>query len=267
MRSAHDCAEGGLAVTLAECAFGTGGIGLDVDLAVGSNAAASALADGATLFSESASRVVVSVARAQLGAFLDAREGARRPGARDWNDRNPAHPRLNQRADLRSISPCRMPRPSGIRPGKVLQAASCIDEAEHDDQAENRCTKTTAGRQPRRGWRSARQIQGRVRRVRHLRPSRSRQPDLSRALRAAASRAGERGHRGIRRRTKCASRSRWATSPMRSPRRRSRSCPATSPSATSAIRRPATASVDNAQPHPDRLRARADRHRRTTATS
>ena len=31
LRSAHDCAEGGLAVTLAECAFGTGGVGLRVD--------------------------------------------------------------------------------------------------------------------------------------------------------------------------------------------------------------------------------------------
>ena len=32
IRSAHDCAEGGLAVTLAECAFGTGGMGLTVDI-------------------------------------------------------------------------------------------------------------------------------------------------------------------------------------------------------------------------------------------
>ena len=32
IRSAHDCAEGGLAVTLAECAFSTGGIGLNVDV-------------------------------------------------------------------------------------------------------------------------------------------------------------------------------------------------------------------------------------------
>jgi phosphoribosylformylglycinamidine synthase II len=30
--SAHDCSDGGIAVTLAECAFDTGGIGLDVDL-------------------------------------------------------------------------------------------------------------------------------------------------------------------------------------------------------------------------------------------
>ena len=32
LRSAHDCSDGGLAVTLAECAFDTGGIGCDVDL-------------------------------------------------------------------------------------------------------------------------------------------------------------------------------------------------------------------------------------------
>ena len=46
----------------------------------------------------------------------------------------------------------------------------------------------------------ARQTQGRMRRVRHLRSSRSRQPDLPRPLRAAASRPGERGHRRIGRR-------------------------------------------------------------------
>ena len=32
IRSAHDCAEGGIAVTLAECTFGTGGIGLKVEV-------------------------------------------------------------------------------------------------------------------------------------------------------------------------------------------------------------------------------------------
>ena len=59
LRSAHDCAEGGLAVTLAECAFGTGGVGLTVDLTpVDASAAWTSVA---TLFSESASRVVVSV--------------------------------------------------------------------------------------------------------------------------------------------------------------------------------------------------------------
>ena len=32
IRSAHDCSDGGLAVTLAECAFDTGGIGAEVSL-------------------------------------------------------------------------------------------------------------------------------------------------------------------------------------------------------------------------------------------
>ena len=55
IRSAHDPSDGGIAVTLAECAFDTGGIGCDVDLpAAGSRV-------DATLFSESASRAVVTV--------------------------------------------------------------------------------------------------------------------------------------------------------------------------------------------------------------
>jgi phosphoribosylformylglycinamidine synthase II len=69
LRSAHDCAEGGLAVTLAECAFGTGGIGLTVDVAAPPDVPADWSAAFA-LFSESASRAVVSVARDRLGALL-----------------------------------------------------------------------------------------------------------------------------------------------------------------------------------------------------
>ncbi len=62
LRSAHDCADGGVAVTLAECCFDTGGIGCSVDLASPSAAGlSSALATDATLFGESASRIVVSV--------------------------------------------------------------------------------------------------------------------------------------------------------------------------------------------------------------
>jgi phosphoribosylformylglycinamidine synthase subunit PurL len=68
LRSAHDCAEGGVAVTLAECAFGTAGVGLTVDLtAVDASAAWTSVA---TLFSESASRVIVSVAREHVGDVL-----------------------------------------------------------------------------------------------------------------------------------------------------------------------------------------------------
>jgi phosphoribosylformylglycinamidine synthase len=68
LRSAHDCAEGGLAVTLAECAFGTGGVGASVDVAA--VAAPAPWTSVATLFSESASRVVVSAAREHVGALL-----------------------------------------------------------------------------------------------------------------------------------------------------------------------------------------------------
>jgi phosphoribosylformylglycinamidine synthase len=59
IRSAHDCSEGGLAVTVAECCFSTG-FGASVDVPA---VAVSAPEFGpvATLFAESASRVVVSV--------------------------------------------------------------------------------------------------------------------------------------------------------------------------------------------------------------
>jgi phosphoribosylformylglycinamidine synthase len=65
IQSAHDCSDGGAAVTLAECAFDSGGIGLDVDLP-------SEGGPSATLFGESASRAIVSVRpgdRAALAAL------------------------------------------------------------------------------------------------------------------------------------------------------------------------------------------------------
>ena len=73
IRSAHDCAEGGFAVALGECCFDTG-LGVTVDLA-GVAAAESSFGDIATLFGESASRVVVSVAPA-AAADLFARAAA-----------------------------------------------------------------------------------------------------------------------------------------------------------------------------------------------
>ncbi len=73
IRSAHDCAEGGLAVTVAESCFDTG-IGAVVDLeAVG--APDQALTSVMTLFSESASRAIVSVVPARVPELLElARE-------------------------------------------------------------------------------------------------------------------------------------------------------------------------------------------------
>ncbi|MBI2829311.1 MAG: phosphoribosylformylglycinamidine synthase subunit PurL, partial [Acidobacteria bacterium] len=65
IRSAHDCAEGGLAVALAECCFDTG-LGADTDIPA-ADAAASGFGDVAALFGESASRVVVSIDASRTG--------------------------------------------------------------------------------------------------------------------------------------------------------------------------------------------------------
>jgi phosphoribosylformylglycinamidine synthase II len=95
LRSAHDCSDGGVAVTLAESAFDTGGIGLMVDLPRVAVLKSASVAQGvrpasatgptlhdaedgangisdaiATLFGESASRAVVSVLREHRASFL-----------------------------------------------------------------------------------------------------------------------------------------------------------------------------------------------------
>ena len=81
IESAHDCAEGGLAVTLAECCFDTGGVGVDAAVpAVESRDGADSLV--ATLFGESASRVVVSAAPARAAAVLASAAAAGVPALR-----------------------------------------------------------------------------------------------------------------------------------------------------------------------------------------
>ena len=76
LRSAHDCSDGGLAVTLAECAFDTGGIGFEIDTpslpegVMQGVDPASAIGLIAALFGESASRAVVSVRRADRAMLL-----------------------------------------------------------------------------------------------------------------------------------------------------------------------------------------------------
>jgi phosphoribosylformylglycinamidine synthase len=71
VRSAHDCSDGGVAVTLAECCFGSGGVGADVVLEGVSIASDPRLNDAAALFGESASRVVVSAASGAVAEVLD----------------------------------------------------------------------------------------------------------------------------------------------------------------------------------------------------
>jgi phosphoribosylformylglycinamidine synthase len=73
--SSHDCAEGGLAVTVAECCFGTG-LGVEVNVPAVPELAAG-FATVQTLFGESASRAVVSTSPAQAQDVIAraAREG------------------------------------------------------------------------------------------------------------------------------------------------------------------------------------------------
>jgi phosphoribosylformylglycinamidine synthase II len=69
IRSAHDCAEGGLAVTLAECCFDSGhGVQAEAPTVRGP---ADPFGDIAALFAESASRVVVSVQPVKVAAVVD----------------------------------------------------------------------------------------------------------------------------------------------------------------------------------------------------
>jgi len=80
IKSAHDCAEGGFAIALAECCFDTG-LGVTVDIS-GLEMPAASFADVATLFSESASRVVVSVSASGLADLLARAGAANVPAAR-----------------------------------------------------------------------------------------------------------------------------------------------------------------------------------------
>ena len=81
LESAHDCAEGGLAVTLAECCFDSGGVGADVTvpLAGPDESGRDDVAMAATLFGETASRVVVSVADSRTSQFLERAAAASVP--------------------------------------------------------------------------------------------------------------------------------------------------------------------------------------------
>jgi phosphoribosylformylglycinamidine synthase subunit PurL len=79
IRSAHDCAEGGLGVTLAECCFDSS-LGVEVD--VPGVTAETGWRDIATLFGESASRVVVSVSPDRVDQLLAMAAAANLPAAR-----------------------------------------------------------------------------------------------------------------------------------------------------------------------------------------
>ena len=71
VQSAHDCSDGGMAITLAECCFGRDGdrIGLEVDIPAAENTFGDWVVP-TTLFGESPSRVIVSVAPRDTETFI-----------------------------------------------------------------------------------------------------------------------------------------------------------------------------------------------------
>ena len=76
MGSAHDCSDGGLAVTLAECCFDTAGIGAEISIDEADLSPEDAINRAAALFGESATRVVVSAAVDVVTEVLERAAGA-----------------------------------------------------------------------------------------------------------------------------------------------------------------------------------------------
>jgi phosphoribosylformylglycinamidine synthase len=79
VKSAHDCSDGGFAVTLAECAFDTGGIGAEVSLDGVQIARCAHVNVAAALFGESASRVILTAAVDDLTTVLERAAAAKVP--------------------------------------------------------------------------------------------------------------------------------------------------------------------------------------------
>ena len=221
--SAHDCSDGGLAVTLAECCFDAGGMGAEIAI------------DPADV-----SRDAAMNGRPPSSASPPRASSSRRtwrPSPACWRKR---------------------PRPVCRRVSSVGRAGTCCGlPSAVTWRSICRSTPPSVGGRARwngissGAWHErkyARQVQGRMRRLWHLRSSRGGQHDLSRPVRAAAPRTGERGALPRRTGRRCVCRARWGMSPTSSTPRRWRACPEHWPSATSAIRPPATSQLLNAQP-------------------
>jgi phosphoribosylformylglycinamidine synthase subunit PurL len=71
IRSADDCSEGGIAVTLAENCFDSGGMGAEISLDALDVAADAHLSEAGVLFGESASRIVISAAAEDVTRVLE----------------------------------------------------------------------------------------------------------------------------------------------------------------------------------------------------
>src|SRR5207247_5957997 len=71
LRSAHDCSDGGIAVAIAECCFDTGGLGAEASIDAVHISRLESIDLAEALFSESASRVVVSAAPEHVARVLE----------------------------------------------------------------------------------------------------------------------------------------------------------------------------------------------------
>ena len=244
VRSAHDCSDGGLAVTLAECCFDTGG-----HRRRGVDRRREQVARDPRRERRGGALRRVGVARGRVGGARRRDRGARSgrrprgvPARVIGRDRRqPAADRGRRRDRHRSV---RWTTPSARGRRRSSSTSRSVWPEEH-----------------------VRQVQGRVRRLRHLRSSRSRQHDLPRPLRAAAPRPGERRHCRVGRRAGPRRRGRWATSPTSSTARRSSQLPGPTGDRPRALLDGRREPLLECAADPDRLRARPDRASATTATS
>jgi phosphoribosylformylglycinamidine synthase subunit PurL len=81
IRSAHDCSDGGVAVTLAECCFDTGGLGVEASIAGVEISRQPGTNQASALFGESASRVVVSASPERVAEVLQRAASAGVPAS------------------------------------------------------------------------------------------------------------------------------------------------------------------------------------------
>ena len=194
VESAHDCAEGGVAIALAECTFDTGGIGVTaaVEGGGGPRGAGAVCGRGGAVRRE-------RVADHRVGAGgLGRRECWSGLGPRACRPRSSAAPAATTSAST---------MPARRRSGCGWMTRRPAGRARSDGTTSGRRARLEDGRPGRfpRGRLSedshdVRQVPGRMRRLRHLRASRGGQHGLPRALRAPASRPGKRRHRRVERR-------------------------------------------------------------------
>ena len=93
IESAHDCSEGGLAIAIAECTFDTGGLGVSANVTGVASERNPSFSVNATLFGESASRILLSVASHHLDHVMEEAAAAEVTAQRNRQGRRRSHSR------------------------------------------------------------------------------------------------------------------------------------------------------------------------------